>query len=195
MNKILIASGNTHKIKEFSKIFQGTGVIVEDPKSLALCVPEPAETGADFIENASIKARAYLDAYPGAILADDSGLVVPLLAGEPGLRSARYAGEGATDHQNRQKLIGRLKSRGVVQTPAYFVCALVWIDENRKERAFFARWEGDVRVEESGKRGFGYDPLFYLPHKGKSAAELEEREKNKISHRGQALRKLRMALL
>lgn len=191
MEKLLVASGNLHKVGEIKEILKGKVqqiLSLDDLKERPL---EPEEDGVTFKENAQIKAEAYLPYFDDWILADDSGIVVPGLNGEPGIYSARYAGIKASDLENRNKLIQKLKDSGQDKMEAYFNCSLCLMKTGQLEPLFFeASWYGYVVTEESGKNGFGYDPMFVLED-GRSAAELEDCEKNELSHRGQALKKLK----
>ena len=191
MNRLLIASGNAHKVQEIRDTLSGYRGEVDSLKSLSPAVPEPEENGATFAENALIKALAYREVYSGWILADDSGIVVPELGGEPGIFSARYAGIGASDAENRVKLRGEIAARGGEPLPAYFVCSLSLLAPGEKEPIVVeSQWQGKIIDEERGEKGFGYDAMFLLPEQGITAAELSEQDKNSQSHRGQALKEL-----
>lgn len=200
---LLIATRNAGKTREFREAFAAIGVHVKDLNEVT-GVPEIEETGTTFAENALIKAKAASEATGLPALADDSGLCVDALGGAPGVYSARYAGEGATDAANNAKLLAALAELGTVPeglpeapanarllSPARFVCSLVLYDPRTGDRT---EAEGAVRGyiadRASGSGGFGYDPLFYLPEFGKTLAEISIEEKNAISHRGQALREL-----
>ena len=159
-------------------------------------VPEPAEVGSSFAENARQKALGYARATGGWCLADDSGLVVDALDGAPGVRSARYAEEdfprgadrAARDAANNAKLLAALEGVGEADRTARFVCHLALADPRRVLIETFGTVEGRIAREPRGHNGFGYDPLFFLPQKGCTVAELPPGQKNAISHRGQAVR-------
>ncbi len=192
MNQLLLASGNVGKLKELSAALADFGFDLQlQPKDSAY---EVAETGTTFVENALIKARhaAHLSGLP--TLADDSGLIVPALNGEPGVYSARYAGEQASDQQNYRRLLEKLQN--INDRRAYFYCCLVLMQHADDPAPVIAegRWYGEISLQPSGEGGFGYDPVFYLPTLKKSAAELAPAEKLRISHRGQAVRQLKSRL-
>lgn len=201
---VYIATRNEGKTREFARYLEPLGWDVKSLKDTE-GIPDIVENGTTFAENAWIKAETVAKILGVAVLADDSGLCVDELEGDPGVYSARYAGVGAHDKDNNAKLLAELGSRGLrakldpVHPPCYssarFVCALVWIDPVNKVTI---RTEGDVDgyilQEPRGLDGFGYDPLFYLPEYGKSMAELDLDEKNRISHRAEALRKLLIEL-
>jgi XTP/dITP diphosphohydrolase len=192
MEKLLIASGNSHKILEIKEIFSGCSVEIISTKDLEHPVSEPIESGETFKANAQIKANAYTEVFDGWILADDSGICVDELDGEPGIFSARYSGLDATDEDNREKLKIELGKIGKEKSAAYFVCSICLIHPDREKVDFFeSKWHGEILTSEKGAKGFGYDPMFYLPEFGKTAAELDEQTKNKLSHRGQALQLLK----
>lgn len=192
MNQLLLASGNVGKLKELSVALADFGYDLQlQPKDSAY---EVAETGSTFVENALIKARhaARISGLP--TLADDSGLIVPALKGEPGVYSARYAGEHASDQQNYQRLLEKLQN--INDRRAYFYCCLVLMQHADDPAPVIAegRWHGEISLQPSGEGGFGYDPVFYLPALKKSAAELAPAEKLRISHRGQAVGQLKSRL-
>lgn len=183
--KIVFATGNRGKLREAGEIFKGFEIvpIKNFPKWTA-----PEETGTTFLENAVIKAEAAAAAAEGRIvLADDSGLVVPALDGAPGIFSARFSAEG-TDAANRKKLLGELS--GVADRSAWFTCSAVMIFPNGRVIAAEGRCEGKIIETERGENGFGYDPIFVPDSFDRTLAELSEEEKNAISHRGKAFRKL-----
>lgn len=184
---LIIASYNQGKIKEIRSLLEPGGWEVKGLNEHGLL---PEETGSTFRENALIKARAVWNQAKGYVLADDSGLVCEDLNGEPGVRSARYAGPQATDEQNNQKLIAELMKRHDPSRLARYVCALVLIDSGGEETVVEEICEGVITFTPSGTGGFGYDAYFYLPQKKCTMAELLSEEKNKISHRGKALKKI-----
>lgn len=189
--KICIATSNAHKISEFREMFANAKLDCDVFGTGELSGFEPPEEdGKTFSENALIKARAAAKIAPKGcfVMADDSGLCVDFLGGEPGVMSARYAGvkgEGA-DAANNQKLLKNLKGVPMSDRTARFVCAIALECPNGVEKVFTGKIEGVIDNSEHGERGFGYDPLFLLPERGKTTAELTEREKNSISHRGKA---------
>ncbi|MBW5447815.1 XTP/dITP diphosphatase [Cohnella sp. CFH 77786] len=199
---LVVATRNRGKTKEFREAFASIGIEVRDLNETE-AVPSIEETGETFHENALIKAKTAGEALGFPVLADDSGLCVDALGGAPGVYSARYAGEGASDRDNNAKLLrelsaigaeGHRDSAGASETfgPARFVSSLVLYDP--KSGACFSaegKVEGLILKEPRGSDGFGYDPLFWLPEFGKSMAELTVEEKNAVSHRGRALRELR----
>jgi XTP/dITP diphosphohydrolase len=183
--KIVLASGNAGKLAELVTLLAPLGIDVVSQSSLSITgAPEERTT---FVENALDKARhvSRLSGLPA--LADDSGLVVPALGGAPGIRSARYAGGSADDAANNAKLLAALA--GVDRPAAHYYCALVYLrhPEDPAPIIATARWHGTIIDSPRGHGGFGYDPLFYLPELGRTAAELDAQEKNRRSHRGQAM--------
>jgi XTP/dITP diphosphohydrolase len=188
--EIIIASRNRGKIGEIRDILSLEGVPVFD--LIQLGFEEPIEeVGSSFLENALIKARTVYRRYQKPVIADDSGLVVPRLNGEPGVRSARYAGPGADDRRNNELLLEKLGEARGEGRRAWFVCTAVFLYDEEKYRVAEGRVDGTIGLEPRGRGGFGYDPLFYLPHFGKTMAQLTEGQKNEISHRGAAFRSLK----
>lgn len=185
---MILASRNRHKLREFEEILPYAEL---DP--LPEGIELPPEAGTTFEENALIKARAAYAATGEEVVADDSGLVVDALGGEPGVRSARYAGESASDRDNLEMLVSRLAGEGG-SSPARYVCVIAWIDSEGAERTFEATCEGTVTADCRGEGGFGYDPAFIPddtgPDDGRTMAELSSDEKHSISHRGRAARAL-----
>ena len=183
--KIVFASGNRGKLREASEIFAGFEIV---PISAFPTWHAPDENGSTFLQNAVIKAEAAAAAAEGEIvLADDSGLVVPALNGAPGIFSARFSADG-TDGANRKKLLSELS--GINDRSAYFLCTAVLIFPDRTVIAAEGRCYGKIIETERGNNGFGYDPVFVPDGYEKTLAELSEEEKNAISHRGMAFRKL-----
>lgn len=183
--KIVFASGNKGKLREASEIFEGLEIV---PISAFNSWHAPDENGTTFLQNAVIKAEAAAAAAEGeVVLADDSGLVVPALNGSPGIFSARFSVEG-TDAANRKKLLSELS--GISDRRAYFVCSAVLIFPDRTVIAAEGRCNGRIIESCRGENGFGYDPIFVPDGYCKTLAELSEDEKNSISHRGMAFRKL-----
>lgn len=184
--KIVIATRNKGKVREIEKILEGLPVEIltlEDFPSLNL----PQEDALTFKDNALIKARYAAGKTGLPALADDSGLSVDCLGGRPGVLSARYAGAEATDEENYTKLLGELKGVPRERRSARFVCALAFVDPGGEEAVFEGVFEGVIAEAPSGKGGFGYDPVFFVPGKNRTVAELDGAEKNSISHRARAL--------
>jgi XTP/dITP diphosphohydrolase len=157
-------------------------------------VPEIEEDGRSFTENALKKARFYSRHFGKLTLADDSGLEVDILKRLPGIYSARYAGEGVPHQENNRKLLKEMEGIPISKRGARFRCVIVVASSNGKEAVTEGSCKGRIGFKEVGKKGFGYDPLFILPQYGKTMAQLSIEEKNKISHRGKALRKLRKVI-
>lgn len=189
MKEIVIASKNKGKIAEIEKYFATLSVkvisLAEFPE-----VDEPIEDGDTFEKNSLIKASYYALHTGKACLADDSGLEVDALNYAPGVYSARFAGEHATDAENNQKLLVSLENISKNKRQARFRCALTFLDTDGTVITCDGSCEGEIAFAPSGYGGFGYDPLFYLPELNKSMAQLSMEEKNKISHRGKALKKM-----
>ena len=186
---ILVGSKNPKKLVEVREILAPLGLRAV----IAVNLPEVAETGATFRENAALKAMAYASFLRAPCLADDSGLVVPALGGEPGVRSARYAGEKATDEENLRLLLRRLAERGLRNPAAYFQCNVAIAIAGPTPRVVVeaeGRVEGHLVHDPRGGNGFGYDPIFLHPESGCTTAEMDPDAKNAISHRGAALRAL-----
>lgn len=196
-DQLVLASNNAGKIAEFQQIFSTLNLSIQVVPQKQFEIPDAVEDGLSFIENAILKARhaAQLSGKPA--LADDSGLCVPVLNGAPGIYSARYAGEHGNDTLNNQKLLDNLKPyRNDAAIEGYFVCvlALVRHKDDPLPLVYQGIWQGEILEQPRGYAGFGYDPLFWLPQLGKSSAELDKAEKNKISHRGQAMQLFRQDL-
>ncbi|WP_034916883.1 XTP/dITP diphosphatase [Erwinia sp. 9145] len=194
MQKVVLATGNPGKVRELADLLAAFGLDIVAQTGLGVTSAE--ETGQTFIENAILKARhaAAITGLPA--IADDSGLAVNALGGAPGVWSARYAGEEATDQQNLQKLLSALESVPDGQRQAQFHCVLVYMRSaaDPTPLVFHGQWEGEISRTEAGTGGFGYDPIFYVPALGKTAAELTREEKRAVSHRGKALTLLLDAL-
>lgn len=156
--------------------------------------PGIEEDGKSFSENALKKARFYSKLFKALAIADDSGLEVDALNGRPGIYSARYAGKGATDRKNKQRLLEQMKGIPASKRSAQFVCSLAVVSAEGKEAVVEGTCRGQIGFKEVGKKGFGYDALFVLPGLGKTMAQLALAEKDRISHRGKALRKLRKVI-
>ncbi|MGB4246824.1 MAG: RdgB/HAM1 family non-canonical purine NTP pyrophosphatase [Pseudohongiellaceae bacterium] len=190
MKKIVLASGNAGKLREFQQMLGGADIEFVTQRSLG--VTDADETGLSFVENAIIKARHACAATGLPAMADDSGIEVDALNGQPGIYSARYAGVGATDQMNNDKLLAALADVPIEKRSARFQCVIVFMRHAEDPMPFISQgtWEGRILFSPSGTNGFGYDPLFYVPSHGCASAELEPAIKNSISHRGQALRQL-----
>ena len=186
----VLASSNPGKLAEMSALLDPAGVRVVPQDALA--VEPPAETGLTFVENALIKARAACAATGLPAVADDSGIVVDALEGAPGVRSARYAGPGASDADNVARLLEALRGVAPAERGAAFVCTIACLRHARDPCPIVCEgvWEGRVLDAPRGDGGFGYDPVFFVEALGRSAAELPQVEKNAVSHRGQALARL-----
>ena len=192
MKKIILATSNLGKVRELNSMLKGHYNVVSQ---IDMKVAEVPETGASFIENALIKARNASSQSQLPTLADDSGLVVDALNGEPGIYSARYAGENATDEDNIVKLLSRMDDED--DRGASFWCAMVFVryDSDPEPIIVEKSWEGQILRELKGHNGFGYDPIFYLPELDCTSAQLSAEEKNRQSHRGQALQEILKRLL
>lgn len=190
MKRIVLASGNRGKVREFNELLAGLDLEVVPQSEFK--VPEAEETGLSFVENALLKARNAAQHTGLPAIADDSGLEVDALKGAPGIHSARYAGPGATDRQNLEKLLAALKDVPDTERTARFQCVIVFLRHAFDPTPIICQgtWEGSILREPHGTNGFGYDPVFHVPTHGCSAAELPAEVKNRLSHRGQALTKL-----
>ena len=187
---IAVATNNKNKLKEIKQMLESTNLNLKSLEDLG--GSSPKEDKNTFIENSIIKAR-YLANHSGfPTLADDSGLVVPDLNGMPGVISARFAGNNASDENNRKKLTEELIKKNVKEAKAYFYSLLVFFRYPNDPAPIITegKWHGIIRQFDSGKNGFGYDPMFFIPELGKTSAEMDPVEKNKISHRGKAMRKM-----
>ena len=192
--KVILATGNQNKVREVRQILDGLDLDVRTMKEEGI-VSDPEETGTTFEENALIKARAIADLVKDAIvLADDSGLEIDYLGGEPGIYSARYLGEDTSYDIKNAKLIERLDGVPKEERTARFVCAMACILPNGKSFTTRGTIEGYIGWEPAGENGFGYDPIFYVDEYGCSTAQMTAEQKNAISHRGNALRALRTEL-
>jgi XTP/dITP diphosphohydrolase len=194
LRELVIATGNRGKLAELRALLADSGIEVRSQADFA--VPEVAETGLSFVENAILKARHAAARTGLPALADDSGLEVDALAGEPGVHSARYAGEPADDAANNRKLLEALVDVPEARRTARFHCVLALLRHPADPVPLICagRWEGRILQAPAGQNGFGYDPLFLVEAEGCSAAELPRELKNRLSHRAQALRQLLLAL-
>lgn len=186
--KIIIATKNEGKVREFHRLLQPLGYEPVSLKDEGI-EAEINEDGDTFEENAHIKAREIYKLTGLPVIADDSGLEVEFLGGAPGIYSARYAGEGATDEERNQKLLDEMQGVDIPLRNARFVCALYCILDDKREYCVTGTLEGFIGEEPKGKNGFGYDPVFMIDE-DTSLAEVGEEEKNKISHRAEAMKKL-----
>ena len=191
--KIVFATKNEGKVKEIKEMFEGMNI---DLISLNHYnhLPEINENGKSFLENALKKAKIISEFTGETVLADDSGLRVDILNGEPGIYSARYAGDEATDEENNNKLLAKLKDVPPQKRSASFFCSLVLYEKDGSYDSVEGRWDGRIIDERRGSNGFGYDPIFFVPDLKLTAAQLPPAIKNKISHRGQAFAKLKKFL-
>ncbi|MBI5274534.1 MAG: XTP/dITP diphosphatase [Chlamydiales bacterium] len=188
--KLIIATTNFHKFREYKAMLKNlSGIDLYSLRDFPNYIP-PEETGLSFEENAIIKASHAANALNELVLADDSGLVVPSIGGEPGIYSARYAGGDATDAENRKKLLDKMQLLQENQRAAYFECVIVLAASHKIIKTTHGFLEGTIAHEERGRNGFGYDPIFMKYDYNKTIAELEEDVKNRISHRRKALDKL-----
>jgi XTP/dITP diphosphohydrolase len=191
--KIVFASSNEGKVKEINKMLEGMEIELVSLSNYSH-VPEIVEDGKSFLENALKKAKIISEFTGEIVLADDSGLQVEVLGGEPGIYSARYAGEKATDAENNTKLLDKLKNIPQEKRTAFFSCVLVLYRIDGSYDYFEGKWNGQIIDERRGNNGFGYDPIFLVPELKMTAAELPAEIKNKISHRGQAFARLKKSL-
>ena len=195
---LVLASNNKGKIAEFEKMFAELKLPVEVVPQGKLNIEDAIEDGLSFVENAIIKARHASKISGKPAIADDSGICVPVLGGAPGIYSARYAGEHGDDAANNVKLLENLKPLRKDDQPiqGMFVCVLALVQhaEDPLPQIFQGIWQGEVLEAPRGANGFGYDPLFWLPELNISSAEMSKDEKNKISHRGQAMQLFKASL-
>jgi XTP/dITP diphosphohydrolase len=191
--KIVFASGNEGKVREIAEMLEGVGIDLVSLSNYAH-VPEIVEDGKNFLENALKKAKIISEYTGETVLADDSGLQVDVLGGEPGIYSARYAGEKATDAENNAKLLAKLKNIPYGKRTAFFSCGLVLYRTDGSYDYFEGKWSGHIIDEPRGNNGFGYDPIFFVPQLKMTAAELPAEIKNIVSHRGQAVAQLKKTL-
>ena len=194
LTRIVLATGNQGKVREIGQLLSDSHLGIVPQSDFA--VPEAEETGLSFVENAIIKARnaAHHTGLPA--IADDSGLEVDALNGAPGIYSARYAGVGHGDAANNRKLLAALDGLTEQQRSARFQCVMVYLRHALDPTPLICQgtWEGRILASPVGSGGFGYDPVFFVPTHNCSAAELQDSDKNRLSHRGQALRLLVAAL-
>ncbi|MDZ7750699.1 MAG: RdgB/HAM1 family non-canonical purine NTP pyrophosphatase [Gammaproteobacteria bacterium] len=188
MIRVVLASNNRGKVREFSQVLAGCHLDIHPQAELGVTA-EVEETGGTFVENAILKARhaARITGLPA--LADDSGIEVDALRGAPGIRSARFAGDSATDAENVELLLARLAGVPDEARSARFQCLLVYMSHHEDPTPVICQgtWEGAITRVPAGDNGFGYDPVFRVPGHGCTAAQLDAEVKNRLSHRGQAL--------
>ena len=194
MKQLVLASGNPGKLRELSAILGDLGYQLTPQSDFN--VSEVAETGTTFVENAIIKARHAATQTGLPAVADDSGIEVDALGGAPGVYSARFAGAQADDDSNNALLVEKLKSVPVAERSARYRAVIVFMRHGEDPSPLICEgsWEGVIQLQPSGEGGFGYDPYFYLPEQSCSSAELSAAEKNRLSHRGQALVELKRKL-
>ncbi|MCQ4021636.1 MULTISPECIES: RdgB/HAM1 family non-canonical purine NTP pyrophosphatase [unclassified Ruminococcus] len=193
MKSFIIASNNVHKVAELDRILNPLRIKALTAKQAGVDLGDVEETGTTFLENARIKALAAYKRCNMPSIADDSGLMVDALNGAPGVYSARYAGEGASDGDKINKLLGELKDVPEKDRTATFVCSICCVLEDGSMIEVNGKCPGTIAFEPKGNGGFGYDPVFIVEG-GKSFAQLSDSEKDKISHRGNALRALKEEL-
>ncbi|MEE3421051.1 MAG: XTP/dITP diphosphatase [Lachnospiraceae bacterium] len=193
MKRIIFATHNENKLIEIREILADLDVEVVSMREAGVDV-DIVENGKTFLENALIKARTVHEATGEMTMADDSGLVVDALDGQPGIYSARWMGEDTSYHIKNGKLVELIQGVPDEKRSARFVCAIACVLADGRELTTEETFEGRIGYEEKGENGFGYDPIFYVPEKGCYSAELSPEEKNAISHRGKALRAMRKKL-
>lgn len=186
--KILLATRNKAKVKEYSNLLHGIPYEIVSLEDIGI-TQDVEESGKTFDENATIKAKTYAKLSGLVAIADDSGLEVDALGGEPGVRSARYAGEGSTDKERIDYLLKKMKGIPSEQRAARFRCVIAVATPAGEVKICEGKCDGVITFEPRGKNGFGYDPIFYLPKHKSTMAEISMEEKNKISHRGKAAAK------
>lgn len=192
-HRIIFATGNQGKMREIREILADLGLPVLSMKE-AGADPDIVEDGQTFAENAEIKARAVWACTGDVVLADDSGLAVDYIGGEPGIYSARYMGEDTSYEIKNRNIIQRLEGASGQERSARFVCAIAAVLPDGRVVHTEGTMEGLIAPEPAGDGGFGYDPILYLPEYGKTSAELTMEEKNRISHRGKALEAMKRVL-
>ena len=188
--KIILASKNNDKIEEIEKILYKTSIELLTWRDIT--IPDVEETGSTFVENALLKAKSASEVTGLGSIADDSGIEVDYLGGNPGIKSARYAGKNATNEENNNKLLDELDGVPFEDRKACYRCVIVYMRFPNDPYPFisFGSWEGYIGLNPQGKNGFGYDPIFYLSEYKKTSAQITSSQKNKISHRAKALMQL-----
>ena len=192
--KILLATRNKAKVKEYSRLLRGIPYEIFSLEEIGIA-QDVEESGQTFEENALIKAKTYAKQSGILAIADDSGLEVDALDGAPGVRSARYASEGATDNERIDYLLKKMRDIPAERRTARFRCVIAVATPDGKVKLCEGKCDGIMTFEPKGENGFGYDPIFYLPNRKVTMAELSMEEKNKISHRGKALSKAKDLLI
>lgn len=194
MTELVVATGNQGKLKEINQVLSPLGFVVKGQSEFNISSAD--ETGLTFVENAILKARHTCAQTGRAALADDSGLEVDALDGQPGIYSARYAGTDGNDVANNKKLLEALQGIPEQQRTARFQCVMVYLRHAADPVPLICQgtWEGRIDLSPAGDNGFGYDPLFFVPEQNRTAAQLPPEIKNQLSHRGQALQQLVTAL-
>ena len=192
--KLVVSTGNQHKVEEIKNILEGLSIEVVSKKDVGLGDLEVIEDGETLEENSLKKAKALAERLDYMVLADDSGLFVDILNGEPGVYSSRYAGEEGNDKKNNNKLLEELQDIPLKERNAKFKTVIILITEDKESTIVYGECKGKVGFESKGKNGFGYDPLFTPDGYDKTFGELGEEIKNKISHRAKALENLKEAL-
>ncbi|KUP05903.1 nucleoside-triphosphate diphosphatase [Bacillus coahuilensis p1.1.43] len=193
MNEVIIATQNEGKAKEFIHMFEGYGIKVKTLNDVAKDL-DIEETGTTFEENAIIKAEEASKLFHTLVIADDSGLEIDALNGAPGVYSARYAGLEKNDDANMEKVLNELQGVPKEKRTARFCCCLAIAAPGLETKTVFGTCEGRILEEKRGHNGFGYDPIFFVEHLGRTMAELTKDEKSSVSHRGNALKKLAQQL-
>ena len=188
--EIIAATKNKGKVREIRRALRGLGLKIYSLNDFSDS-PEIEENGKTFTENALKKARFYSEYFGKITIADDSGLEVDALKGWPGVFSARYAGKGASDREKNQKLLREMEGIRISKRGARFKCVMAMVSQEGKEKVVEGSCRGRIGFRAVGRKGFGYDPLFIVPQYGKTMAQLTLEEKNKVSHRGKALKKLK----
>ena len=191
--KLLLATNNQGKLREYQALFSSFPVELITPRQADINI-KVAETGSTYAENARLKAGKMAEESHMVSMADDSGLEVDALNGDPGIRSARYAGENASDRERVKYLLNKLEGVPLKERTARFVCVIVIVTPDGRVEVCSGECSGIIAFKPKGSLGFGYDPVFYFPELGKTMAELPMSQKNEISHRGQAARKAAAAL-
>lgn len=186
--KIIMATGNANKVREMREVLSGTDIEIVSMKEAGIFA-DIDENGTTFAQNAAIKAQTIRDIAHEIVFADDSGLVIDYLGGKPGVHSARFMGEDTPYDIKNAQILKLLEGVPDEKRSARFVCAIAIAYPDRETKIFQEEFEGRIAHESAGENGFGYDPIFYVPERGCTSAELSPEEKNAISHRGKALRK------
>jgi XTP/dITP diphosphohydrolase len=189
--RVVLASSNQHKVAEFRRLFSTGMLDVRSPEAWGFPALEVPENGSTFAENALVKARAYCTAYNMPAISDDSGICVDALAGAPGVRSARFGNRGLDDAGRAQYLLACLDGIEAPRRGAHYVCALRLVLPTGEPLAAEGRWYGEVATAYmEGGTGFGYDPVFLVPSIGRTVSRLTTEEKDRLGHRGRAVRKM-----